>query len=326
MVFHGVNIGHGFVKYLALDHKGNERVLTPFPAMIAPARNSVSALQEAPTTDFDGVSYWVGDDAHLSPHPITILAQERLTDRVFLPVLLRTAIQRMELASASGPCVSCLPATWARDKAKCQALGAMLRNGAGTGTNSPYYTRIKVIPEPVGLLCAVALDNTGNITQNSLINGTVGIIDLGHHTVNVAAVTNLHLVDGSLHTWNLGSARPLTQIASTLSAHFERELSLHETDQVVRNESIVIRGEPQPLPEGWDTPLVENGLAIATKLQEVWGSGASLNAILIGGGGAALAQVVQGIQSRFPHAQRVQEPQQAIALGCARFARRMESS
>jgi plasmid segregation protein ParM len=320
MIYHGVNIGHGFVKYIALDQKGNERSLPPFPAIIAPARNSVGTLQEAPTTEHDGVPYWVGEHASLSPTPTTFLAQERLTDPVFLPVLLRTALHRLHLTTAPGPCVTCLPATWARDKAKCQALGAQLRTGAG----QDYYPRIKVIPEPVALLCAVALDNSGAIIQNELVRGTVGIVDLGHHTVNVAAVHNLHLVDGSLHTWNIGSSRPLNAIASTLSAHFERELSLHDADQVVRSQAILIRGETHPLPHDWDAPLHENGQAIATKLQEVWGAGTHLDAILIGGGGAALPQVVQHIRTRFPQSKRVQDPQQVIALGCARFARRLE--
>lgn len=319
MIYHGVNIGHGYVKYITLDDHGSERTLEPFPAMIAPARGSVSASDEAPTTELDGTRYWVGEEARLSPYPMTILAQERLTHPVFIPVLVRSAIQRLALEHCPGICVTCLPATWTQDRVKCQALGQRLRAGAG----EDFYTRIRVIPEPVAMLCAVALNNWGATTNHELIRGRVGVIDLGHHTVNLAVVNSLQLVDGSLHTWNLGSARPLAQIAATLSAHFERELSLHDTDLIVRQQSIVIRGTAHPLPQHWDTPLRENGLAIATKIQEVWGSGASLDTILIGGGGALLDQVVRGIRRHFPHARRLQDPQQAIALGCARFARRM---
>jgi hypothetical protein len=323
MIYHGVNIGHGYVKYITLDENGIEQTLPPFPAMIAPARSDVGTLAEAPTTELDGIPYWVGEEARLSPYPTTILAQERLTNATFIPVLVRSAIQRLELEDSPGPCVTCLPATWAQDREKCRSLGQQLRAGA---RNGDFYTRIRVVPEPVAMLCAVALGNKGTTTNIDLVQGTVGIIDLGHHTVNIAAVNNLQLVDGSLHTWNLGSARPLAQIASRLSAHFERELSLNDADQIVRNQAIVIRGVAQPLPPNWETPLRENGQAIATKVQEVWGSGAHLDTILIGGGGAALAQIVQGIRDHFPHARRLQDPQQAIALGCARFARRTMAS
>ena len=47
-----------------------------------------------------------------------------------------------------------------------------------------------------------------------------------------------------------------------------------------------------------------------------------LDTILIGGGGAELAPLVEAIQRRFVHAWPVERPQLAIARGYARLARR----
>jgi hypothetical protein len=115
----------------------------------------------------------------------------------------------------------------------------------------------------------------------------------------------------------------LKQIRAHLSAHFERELSLHAVDLAIRQDALKIAGRTQSLPTGWDRPLIEAGEAIAARLTEAWGSGNQFDAVLIGGGGAELAQLVAPLRQRFPHAQIVPDPQIAVARGYARLARRM---
>ncbi|MBC8075112.1 MAG: hypothetical protein H7Y32_03475, partial [Chloroflexales bacterium] len=78
---HGPNIGHGYVKYVVIDRQGNELPPVIFPAMIGrAARSVVGALARAETVSSGGAQWWVGEDALLAPSPLTILAQERLSD------------------------------------------------------------------------------------------------------------------------------------------------------------------------------------------------------------------------------------------------------
>jgi hypothetical protein len=311
------------VALLVLDDLGTESgtatELPPvvFPAMIGRAsRSVVGAIKRVESIDHAGSQWWTGEDALLAPSPITFLAQERLHDPVFITALVRGALQHFgqQNGAMHGYCVTGLPATWASDADKAKLLGEHLRAAHAS------YSGIRVIPEPLGLVYAVALDNHGQVVGDSaLLNGTVGVVDVGHDTVDIAVLRKLVPVPTSLDTY----ARPLQQIKSQLSAAFERELTLFESDLAVRHGEIVNAGRAQVLPSGWDRPLVANGEAIAARLVEAWGSGAQLDVVLVGGGGAELPQLTAALQARFPHTQIVAQPQTAVARGYARLARRL---
>jgi hypothetical protein len=315
---HGPNIGHGYVKYVLIDDAGERELIAP--AQIAPAQKLVAgSLATVRTIEMQGQSWWTGEDAQLAGSPITILAADRLTDPVFIPILVASAVQSFGHlnGSASGVCVTGLPATWAADTERAKELGKRLRDGHSA------YTSIRVIPEPLGLIYAALLDIDGRISGDSALQaGTIGIVDIGHHTVDVTISKKMLPVQSSLDTWQLGTARALSPIRAQLAAKTERELSLFDTDRAIRNGFVSVAGRKQALPNGWDRPLSELADQIIARLMESWGNGSSLDSILIGGGGAELAIIVSAIQQRFPHARAIERPQTAIARGYARLARR----
>lgn len=318
---HGPNLGHGFVKYIVIDERGAELPAVVFPAVIARAGRQVSgALVHTASIEAAGDCWWVGEDALRSPNPLTMLAQERLSDPAFIPALLRAALARFGPlnGSAAGACVTGLPATWAADPAKAHQLGDRLRDATG------QYRSIRVIAEPLGLVYSALLDGQGEVVGDPALSaGMIAVADLGHHTVDTAVIRQLAPLPSGLNTFTLGTARPLREIRARLSATFERELTLYETDLAVRAGTLSAAGRERPLPSAWDQPLRENGAAIAARLVEEWGSGAQFDAILLGGGGAAEPRLVAAIQDRFPHATVVDRPQTAIARGYARLARRL---
>ena len=318
---HGPNIGNGFVKYVIIDRHGNELEPVVFPAMIAPAARAVAgAIHTLDSVSVAGRRWWTGDDALYAPSPITRLAQDRLTDPAFVPALLAGALQRLGHlnGSSAGPCVTGLPATWARDPEKCKALGERLRAAY------PGYQAIKVIPEPLGLVYAALLDNHGQIAgSDDLQRGRVAVVDLGHLTVDVATIRKMVPEPSGTDTFQLGTSRPLSQIRSALSQQFERELTIAETDLAVRAGTLRVAGREQPLPAGWDRPLSENAEAVVARLVESWGSGKQFDAILIGGGGAEVPHLTRAMLATFDHAVVIDRPQTAIARGYARLARRL---
>jgi hypothetical protein len=317
---HGPNLGHGYTKYVVIDQTGAELAPVVFPAVTARARRQVSgALVRTETIEANGEQWWVGEDALLSPSPLTMLAQERLSDPAFIPALLRAALRRLGNlnGSAGGYCVTGLPATWAADPAKARQLGDRLRQATG------QYASIRVIAEPLGLVYSALLDNHGEIAGDTTLSaGSIAVADLGHHTVDTAVIRQLAAVPSGLNTFTLGTARPLREIRAQLSATFERELTLYETDLAVRAGTLSVAGCERPLPLAWDEPLRESGATIAARLVEEWGSGAQFDAILLGGGGAEEPRLAEAIRARFPHAVVVDRPQTAIARGYARLARR----
>jgi hypothetical protein len=319
---HGPNIGHGYVKYVIIDGSGQELTPVVFPAQIARASAAVAgALATAPTVELGGAAWWTGDDAAIGA-PLTMLAQDRLTHPVFIPALVAGALERLGRlnGSASGACVTGLPATWSQDLVKAQALGQRLR--------AAYpYDRVRVIAEPLGLAYAAALDNHGAVAgDRAIVDGRIGVIDLGHLTVDVAELHRLAVVADSYDTWQLGTAGPLRTIRAQLGAATERELSLAETDMATRAGGVRVAGRLQALPAGWDRPLLERAEEVVGRLRERWGSGAGLDLILVGGGGAEVPSLAAAIGAAYPHAVIVDRPQTAIARGYARLARRLGRS
>lgn len=319
---HGPNIGHGYVKYIIIDENGVELEPIIFPSQVAHASSRVAgALNDAQTVAIGGMYFWTGDDTGLAPNAQTILSQERLNDPAFIPALIAGALGRFGHlnGSSSGVCVSGLPATWADDRDKCRLLGRQLRVGAPDA-----YTRITVIAEPLGLAYAALLDNHGQVVGDTALSSTrIGVVDLGHLTVDRSELYKLAPVKTAMDTYQLGTARPLAQIRARISAHIDRELTLIETDAAIRHGSVRVAGKDVPLPHGWDFPLIESGRAIRDRLVEAWGRGGQFEAILLGGGGAELPQITEAIRASFGHAIVVDRPQTAIARGYARLARRM---
>lgn len=311
-IAHGANIGHGFVKYAIIDQAG-ERVVT-LPSMIAPARLSVAgSLSPIQSVEAAGERWWVGDDAMNDPSPITMLSTDRLSSPHFIPALVRGALSQFGDA-ASGVCVTGLPASWSDNKDLGRALGARLRE-------SWHYPRIHVIPEPLGLIYAVLLDTNGEQAGDDLFKGRVAVVDLGHLTVDTAEIDRLRPQPSSLNTFsNLGTSQVLGQVRNTLSVAYEREVSILQADQAIRDGGIRIAGKLESIPPAVDHALRQHGQRIAARLVELWGRGRQFDAILLGGGGAELDAVVLAIQERFSHAAVIADPQTAIARGYARLA------
>lgn len=320
-VVHGANIGYGFVKYAVIDSRGQESVGV-FPAILAPARAGVAgALDEVPTVEVRGRRYWVGEDALMGAH-YTLITQERLQDEIFIPAMVAAALERLMPAAArngaSPVCVTGLPATWAQDPVQAKLLGSRLRDGY------PGYGQIRVIAEPLGMLYSVLLDAQGkSVGDSALLEGQVAVVDIGHHTVDICVANKGRPVADELDTWPLGTHHPLNQIRSRLGFHTQRDLSLYETDLAVRTWSIKVAGKLHRLEPEYAQPLRETGQQLASRLKERWQRGTRFDAILIGGGGAALEPLTDMIKESFPQAYIVPEPQTAIARGYARLARRL---
>lgn len=266
------------------------------------------------------MSWWVGEDALLSTDARSAMTQDRLRDEIFIPALVKAALIRLsgneqpvDLQHAA--CVSGLPATWSLDKELASALVQRLRSAGSLGS-------IKVIPEPLGLIYSVLLDDAGEVIgDEELRNGRVAVIDLGHNTVDVATLNHMVPEPQGLATYQLGTVRPLASIQQKISAAFEVGTSLYEVDQAVRRGSFQVAGSDEMLPTGCEQVLYENGRSIAMRLVEAWGKGNQFSSILIGGGGAELPPLVESIMATFKHARVVPNPQMAVALGYARLAR-----
>lgn len=320
---HGLNFGHGYTKVVVITEDGTELEPVVFPSQIARAGGEVAGgARIADRVLAGGEEWWVGEDAELADNQITMHTQQRLSDPYFIPALTSAAYRMLAPAPTPSPvAVTGLPATWAANTEMAKQLGAAIRKG------SPMtYEKIRVIPEPVALICSLLYDNDGQEVGDERLLGTVGVADAGQITLDLAVVRKKVPIESRLSTSSrLGIAQAVKQVRGKLSAWFEKDVSLFQTDQAIRTGSLKVAGQNRPLPSGWDAPIIEHGTAMASYMGEEWRAGTDLDTIAFGGGGAEMEIIVDRVQKRFPHLQVVDRPQIAIALGYARFARRIAS-
>ena len=179
-------VGHGYAKLVLLTD-GHAPATITLPAVISPAQRQLAgAIRRVETVCFGDRQWWIGQDALIARDSRTALNQERVRDPVFIPVLVKGALERMELdgrrvrmdtVAQEALCVTGLPATWSVDRDLAQALVERLRAAV-------RLRKVRVIAEPLGIVYAALLDNDGEIVgDEALQRGRVAVIDLGHHTV-----------------------------------------------------------------------------------------------------------------------------------------------
>jgi hypothetical protein len=346
-VAYGINLGHTWAKAVMI-HNGGEVVLEPFPSLIAQARSVTGAIAATERIELKGKHWYAGTDALIARGQIrTGFDQGRLDDTHLLPVLTNAVMRRLAAqlagvmetpgsadaqdddeagaAAGEGPiamlppgyCVTGLPATWADDPSKGQALSQRLREGWRS------FTKIRVIGEQLGLVYSVILGPDGEFRgEADLRQQRLGILDLGGHTVDGCEVASMNVDRDTLFTFNEGAAHPLQKVRLRLNAFFDADFSLYEVEQAIRVGRIQVGDQQRELPKHWDAPLMDAGSTITNRLGEVWGKGTHLYRIPVGGGTSQIPQITEPILKKYPQAFIVPDGQTAIARGFAHLARR----
>jgi plasmid segregation protein ParM len=151
----------------------------------------------------------------------------------------------------------------------------------------------------------------------------VGVIDVGGKTTNLLSVNRLSEIGRETASVNVGAWEAVRSLREYLNVHHPGldELRDHQVIDAVIARQVKYYGEPVDLAGAIDDvlePLADQVLAEASQL---WNGGATLDAILVGGGGAHLLGPY--VCRHFRHARVVEDPVFANAVGFYRFAQRL---
>jgi hypothetical protein len=231
-----------------------------------------------------------------------------------------TAAKQTELRIVTG-----LPVSFYGDKmtVRDRLLGNHRAQREGRHTQTFTVTDCRVIPQPFGSLLAATLDDRGRIVDNALATGTVGVVDVGGKTTNLLSVDRLSEISKETASINVGAWDAVRAVSSWLADNYPglEDLRPHQVVDAVIARQAKYYGERVDLTivvEDTLEPMAEQVLAEATRL---WNGGATIDAILVSGGGALLLGPY--VIRHFRHAQVVSEPVFANALGFWRFAERL---
>lgn len=222
--------------------------------------------------------------------------------------------------------VTGLPVSFYSDKEQVQQrlLGEHRVQREGRRGQLLRVVNARVIPQPFGSLLAEVLDERGQIQQRDLAQAAVGLIDIGGKTCNLLSVNRLSEIGRETTSVNIGGWNLVRAVRQWLAQHYPGldDLRDHQLAAAIQARSLHYYGEPVK-----DFPAVANDLAadlarqILSEASHLWNGGATLDAILITGGGALL--LGEHIRRHWAHARLVSEPVYGNAVGYWKLARRL---
>jgi plasmid segregation protein ParM len=183
-------------------------------------------------------------------------------------------------------------------------------------------SKVVVLPQGLAAVLSEALDDKGKIRSGPIAEGTVGMIDIGGHTVNLATFKQLREIARQTVSINLGMWEPLTDIGRRINdAYPGQNLVDHEITNAVLAGKVKHFGQDYDISDIFDEVLRPFTRSILSEVTKIWGSAARFDSILLVGGGAQI--VGPAVIAEYPHAQVVTNPQWANVEGYLKFGQRM---
>lgn len=180
---------------------------------------------------------------------------------------------------------------------------------------------VVILPQGLAAVLSEALNENGKVKPGPVSEGTVGLVDVGGHTVNIATFAELREIARQTASIDAGTWGPLTEISKRVNAAFPgQELRGHEIAEAVKRGTIRHYGEDRDISGIAADVLRPFARQILAEASQVWGNAARLDVLLVAGGGAEI--VGPALIAEYPHARVVQNPQWANVEGYLRFARR----
>lgn len=269
---------------------------------------------------------WFVGDAALEQSGLKTRRQDRAWIQTpEYKALLLTGIT--ELTQATGitvELVTGLPVAYFADrdmlKAELMAVHQVRRAGRGFGQRIEVRD-VVVLPQGLAAVLSEALSENGKIKPGPVAEGTVGLVDVGGHTVNVATFTELREIARQTASIDAGLWGPLTEIGKRVNAAYPgQELRGHEIAEAIKRGTIRHYGEDRDISGIAQDVLRPFARQILAEASQVWGNAARLDVLLVAGGGAEV--VGPALLAEYSHARVVEDPQWANVNGYLRFARR----
>lgn len=162
--------------------------------------------------------------------------------------------------------------------------------------------RCYVIPQVMGTLLNQALNKTGQIADQKIAEGRIGVIDIGGNTSNFLHAHKMGDVQKETASINLGGWDAMRAVRPYIEEQCpDLDYADHEISQFIADGSLKYNGKHIDLVDGIAPILDPMAEQLIAKAKELWpGGGARLDTILLSGGGALI--LGERIKAQLDHA------------------------
>ena len=298
----GIDVGFGFTK----AYNGKNSVI--FKSLMGdstdiqfrPSLGESNASSNLHVT-LDGKSYFIGNYAELqsSVREFTLDQSTLLTD--FVKVLAVTAAGICCPDSTSLNVVSGLPVGFLkRDYKKFTEL--LLGRHEITYHNADsrdvtkliHINKIHMIPQPVGSIFNLIMDDNGKISDRALSRQKLGVVDIGFRTTDFSVFDHLQYVERSSTTMDTGISKCFSVISNKLRQESGVNIELYRMYKFMENGTVKIRGKEYNISNLKKRVYAHAASAISSDLNRLWEDDWDIDSIILsGGGGKELAEHLQ---------------------------------
>ncbi len=318
-----VDIGYGYTKGV-----GPDGLRFSFPSVIGTAEDIRFATdlirgEEEQAVKFGDWRFYYGKQAMLQSRvQSAIFDRSRVYDNTYKMLFIAALVELARLVPDAQRfrVVTGLPVGFFGDRQ--QVIEALKGVYQVTVERVMEFTveSVVVSPQPFGALFRELLNEQGKITNSKVEKGRVGIIDVGTYTTDFVAADELRYVQRLSGSIRIGWSKVIRQVQQALGDLHRLELTPHEVDQALQAGEVRMRGESVPLEPFTRTAIAEIETAIIARARDLWGAGARLDTILVGGGGGPhLFDIIHAV---YPHARLLDDAFWANAEGFCRFGQR----
>jgi len=290
----GIDVGFGFTK----AYNGKNSVI--FKSLIGDATDiqfqtslgDSSASANLHIT-LDDKAYFLGSYAESQSNiPEYTLDQEKLIEN-FIRILAVAAAGLCTEGSGPINVVTGLPVGFLkRDTKKLKEMikGShkiiFHKTNGDDDTRQIQIDKIHVIPQPIGSIFNLIFDDKGALTNKSLANSKLGVVDIGFKTTDFSIFDHLQYIERGSSTMDTGISKCFSVIANKLRQESNINVELYRIFQFVESGVIKIKGKEYNISNLKKRVYTHSASAIATDLNRLWEHDWDMDTILLSGGGS----------------------------------------
>jgi plasmid segregation protein ParM len=161
-------------------------------------------------------------------------------------------------------------------------------------TKELYINKVRMLPQPLGSVLNLLMDDSGKIINKTLANQKIGVVDIGFRTTDFAILDRLRFIDRGSRTMETGISKGFSVIANKLREKCGVNVELYRLYDAAETGSIKMRGHGFNFVKIRDQVYSQLATSIANDIDRLWADDWDIDAIILTGGGCRdLAQYLQ---------------------------------
>ena len=157
-----------------------------------------------------------------------------------------------------------------------------------------HINEVFVLPQPIGSMFNLMMDEMGEITNRELNKQKVGVVDIGFRTTDYTILNQLQYVERGSSSLDIGISNSFALITNKLRQQTGVNVELYRMYDAAEKGSIKIKGQEYDISNLRDQVYSHSAGTIANNINRLWAEDWDIDAIILTGGGSKeLAKYIQ---------------------------------